>query len=369
MLLQSLKIENFRNHRLLKFEPVKDITLLYGHNGSGKTSILEGIHYCAITKGFNNVSDNECLRFSADYFLLDGKFYSENDILTTVKVVYSKEKEKRIIVDNDEIKKFSSHIGRIPCITFAPSEINIVNGAPVERRRFIDNAISQINRQYLDDLLAYRRVLQQRNALLVQMQVNNCKNSEILEIWTESISRLSAAIVYQRILFLSAFYPLFQDLIKKLSIYDNPSIIYRSSIGKISSDTSFENLYAAFISRYKETEREEIKKGISMTGPHRDDYIFLLNNREIKKYASQGQLRIFLISLKLTQYLLYSEVLKEKPLCLLDDLFSELDASHINSILKMLETCGQTIITSAEKKEDKHLDAISMDFLMKENQK
>ncbi len=149
MRLQCINYENFRNHRLLTFEPGDGITLIHGPNGSGKTSILDGIHYCALTKGLISANDSECLCFSTDYFILNGKFTSSTENNTNVKVLYKKEKEKQVIVNNSEIKPFSRHIGRIPCITFSPSEIVIVNGAPAERRRFIDNAISQTDRRYL----------------------------------------------------------------------------------------------------------------------------------------------------------------------------------------------------------------------------
>jgi DNA replication and repair protein RecF len=187
--LQRITYENFRNHRLLSFEPSSGINLLYGPNGSGKTSILEGIHFCALTKGFVSAADHECLTFAQDYFLLNSVFYDENQSDISVKISYTKEKEKQIVVNNSEIKPFSRHIGRVPCITFSPQEIVIVSGAPSERRRFIDNALSQTDRRYLDDLIAYRRVLHQRNALLVQLYQQNMYHNDMLSLWTEQLSR------------------------------------------------------------------------------------------------------------------------------------------------------------------------------------
>ena len=363
MILQSIHYENFRNHRLLTFEPDKGITLLYGANGSGKTSVLEGIHYCAMTRGFVSSTDSECLTFLTDYFILDSSFISETESPTTVRITYKKEREKQLIVNNSEIKPFSRHIGRIPCITFSPSELIIVNGAPSERRRFIDNAISQTDRRYLDDLLAYRRVLQQRNALLGQINAKITYQKEMLLLWTENISRLAASIVHTRINFLRPFFNLFHDLYGKLSDDQDPSIIYRCSLGKISNDLSVEKLYNRFLARYEATQRDEILRGQTMTGPHRDDLLFFLNEKEIKKYASQGQLRTFLISLKLSLHRFYSETLGKNPICLLDDIFSELDDSRISAIFSMLETCGQTIITSADKKVQRKVITISVESL------
>jgi len=361
--LQCIKYKNFRNHQLLTFEPGDGITLIHGPNGSGKTSILEGIHYCALTKSQVSATDGECLRFASDYFMLNGNFLSETAASTTVKIVYTRGGEKQVIADNSEVKPFSRHIGRIPCITFSPSEIVIVNGAPAERRRFIDTLISQTDRKYLDDLLAYRRVLNQRNALLAQLYSGINVHKDMLSLWTESLSKLAASIVYARMQFLVPFFHQFQALYEQLSLDEHPSLLYRCSLGNISNDTSPEVLATLFFARYEETRKQEILRGQTMTGPHRDDLLFLLQEKEIKKYASRGQLRTFLISLKLAQYRLYHETLEENPLCLFDDIFSELDASRTADIFRILETCGQTIITSAEKKGGSQVTTFSMESL------
>jgi DNA replication and repair protein RecF len=361
--LERIKYENFRNHRLSAFVPEEGINLIYGRNGSGKTSILEGIHYCALTKGFVSATDGECLLFSSDYFLLDSSFQGGSGYGLCVKITYKKEKEKQISVNNSDIKPFSRHIGTIPCITFSPPEIVIVNGAPAERRRFIDNTISQTNRRYLDDLLSYRRVLQQRNALLAQLNERNIRNDGMLSIWTENLSRLAASIVHARVLFLRAFYDQFRELYAQLSLNEDPSLIYQCSLGKISEELSIEELYDRIFKKYEETEKHEILRAQTLSGPHRDDLLFLINGKEIKKYASQGQLRTFLIALKLSQHRFFYEATGEKPICLLDDIFSELDESRTHDIFSILETCGQTIITSTEKKDRKNVAAFSVESM------
>ena len=365
MRLQRIRYENFRNHPLLSFEPSEGINLLYGPNGSGKTSMLEGIHFCALTKGFVSATDSDCLAFSKDYFVLDSSFYDESDSVVTVKVTYTKEREKQIIVNNSEIKPFSRHIGRVPCITFSPQEMVIVNGAPVERRRFIDAAISQIDRRYLDDLLSYRRVLNQRNALLSQLNAMHQVHSDMLLLWTENLSRLAASIVHTRLQFAEDFFDQFKKIYRQLSIIEDPSISYRCSAGKISQESSIEFLYSLFLAKFEETEKYEIMRAQTMTGPHRDDLVFSLNEKEIKKYASQGQMRTFLICLKLAQHRFFFETLGEKPICLLDDMFSELDASRTTDILSILETCGQSIITSAELRKQSNMTIHSINSLKK----
>ena len=363
MILQTIHYENFKNHQLLKFEPSEGINLIYGKNGSGKTSILEGIHYCALTHGFVNAVDNNYLSFESDYFLLNGSFIDEDHKSINIKVTYTKDREKKIIVNHSEIKPFSSHIGSIPCITFSPPEIVIVNGPPAERRRFIDSAISQIDRRYLDDLLAYRKVIQQRNALLLSFSQGKNINITLLSLWTEHIAKLAASIVYTRIEFINSFFPQFRDIYEQLNLQEEPSINYRSSFGAINKEASPELLYDFFLGKYREIEKQEIFRGQTLIGPHRDDLLFEINNKEIKKYASQGQLRTFLITLKLSQYFFFNKISDKKPICLLDDIFSELDRYRIANIFSILSNCGQTIITSTEMKEQLHVNAISIESI------
>ena len=365
MRLHSLHYKNFRNHRCLTFHPSDGVTVIYGKNGSGKTSLLEGVHYCALTKGLVGATDSDCLSFSAECFWLEGSFLSDLEAPTMVKISYTREKEKQIIVNNSEIKPFSRHIGRIPCITFSPAEMVIVNGSPAERRRFIDNAISQINRKYLDDLLAYRRVLMQRNAMLAQLSEKKSARKDMLSPWTEQISKLAASIVYERVQFIAVFVQRFIELYGQFSANEYPGITYRCTLGNNSTECSSDFLYSLFLEKYEKTEKLEILRAQTLTGPHRDDLLFLLNDREIKKYASQGQLRSFLISLKLTQHKYFFELLGEKPICLLDDIFSELDATRIADIITILEKFGQTIITSTEKKIQSNITAIDIEILRK----
>ena len=365
MELQTIHYENFRNHQSLIFEPNEGINLIYGVNGSGKTSVLEGIHYCALTKGFVNSADSECLMFNSDFFFLEGHFLSSEKISTSVKVGYTKEKEKGVTVNNLDIKPFSQHIGRLPCITFSPSELIIVTGPPSERRRFLDTAISQTNHRYLEDLLAYRKVLQQRNALLLQLRDRQVFSDDMLSLWTEMLARLAASIISIRLAFLSAFSQPFYEVSQHFSRCEYPSIVYRSSIGKITDTITPDALYDIFIRKFKEVQHTELMRAQTMIGPHRDDLTFLLNDKEIKKYASQGQLRTFLITLKLAEHRFFSELLGESPLCLLDDIFSELDSIRVKNIFTLLESCGQSIITSTEVRSAQHISLFAIESLKK----
>ena len=362
MHLQEIKLTNFRKHTGLAFAPSDRINLLYGMNGSGKTNILEAVHYCTLARGLNKSLDKECLNFTADYFLLDGSFADDRGIELAVKVSYAKNAEKKIFVNGEELKKFSQLIGRIPCVTFSPMELAVVNGSPQERRRFMDNALSQTNKRYLADLLQYRRVLQQRNTLLAAASGKGVEKENI-DVWTEKLSLLAASIVSSRIGFIMQLLGYFGPVYEELGLGEMPGFSYRSSIGRQVPDMTEDELAVAMIHRFREIESQELYRKQTLLGPHRDDIVFRLNDIEVKRYASQGQLRTFLIAMKLALQKLVREATGEKPLFLLDDLFSELDRKRVEKVLGLLDGSGQSIITATSKKEIDGVHSISVEEL------
>ena len=362
MRLQEITLVNFRKHPDLTFAPSDGINLLYGPNGSGKTNVLEAVHYCALAKGLNKSLDRECLNFAADYFLLRSKFVDEHGIEISVKVSYAKTSDKKIQVNSEELKKYSGLIGRIPCITFSPMELAVVNGAPQERRRFMDNALSQTNKRYLDDLLRYRRVLQQRNTLLAYSGDNDVK-SDSLEAWTEKLSLLAGSIVSARLSFIEHLLGCFHPLYEKLGLGEVPGFSYRASFGKLGPGMAEEEINRIVMQRFREIGSQELYRKQTLLGPHRDDIVFTLNDVEVKRYASQGQLRTFLIALKLALQQFVQEVKGEKPLFLLDDLFSELDSERVGKVLELLEGSGQSIITATEKQDIEGVHCMAVEEL------
>ncbi len=349
MYLEETHIVNFRKHHDLTYVPSQGVNLVYGPNGSGKTNILEAIHYCSLAKGMNRSLDKECLKFDADYFLLKSRFTDKSGRETAVKVTYEKSREKKIVVNNEELKKFSGIIGKIPCVTFTPYDLGIVNGSPQERRRFIDTALSQSYRTYLDNILQYRRVLQQRNALLAHYAEDR-QITTSFDIWTEKLAHLGASIIQERLSFIDRLENVVKPLYTELGLEEIPGFRYHPSSGRITGGMSKEDIEASILNRFDDIAAQEIVRQQTLIGPHRDDMIFTVNGIDARKYASQGQIRTFLIALKLALQRMIGEIIEESPVFLLDDLFSELDENRIDRILHILEGSGQSIITTTEKR-------------------
>ena len=345
MRLESITIENFRNHRKLEFEPGPSITVIHGRNGTGKTSILEAVHYCAFTRGFAGSTDRECLSFGMDQFIIRGLFNSDRNLTTAVRIAYAPEKEKQVLVNEQEMNSFSRHIGTIPCITFTPGELAIVNGAPSERRRFLDTSICQYDRKYLADMMQYRRVLQQRNALLLD-GINSHSTMAAFDIWTDQIASLAATIVISRLEFIRKFGAMFVATYSWFPGDLEPEIRYQSSYGKFENDQDKEGITEFFRGRHQSLKEQEIQRRQTLAGPHRDDLLLLTNGYETRKYASQGEQRSYLIAMKMALRGYLYEITNEHPIIIFDDIFSELDPATEEIILKDLLLYGQVLITS-----------------------
>lgn len=356
MRLDSIRIKNFRNHTDLEFEPGPSITVIHGRNGTGKTSILEAVHYCAMTRGLAGSTDRECLAFGSDQFQINAGFTSDHGTRSAVKVAYTPEKEKQIFVNDQEITSFSRHIGAIPCVTFTPQELSIVTGSPAERRKFLDTAICQYDRRYLSDLIQYRRILQQRNALLAHAGWQNDQQAG-LDIWTEQLAVHAASIVVARSAFLARFMEYFKVFYGRINDGVSGEIFYHYSLGDGGKCEDKECLVDSFLQRYRDLRTQEIQRKQTLAGPHRDDLKLYAEGMDVRKYSSQGQQRSYLISMKLALRQFLQETNGEQPLTLLDDLFSELDEQIARQVLEALAGCGQVLVTSTHEK--KGMDTIT----------
>lgn len=294
----------------------------------------------------------------------------QNDlgVQSSVRVYFSNEAGKHIFVNRTELEQFSKIIGEYPCIALSPYDLALTQGAPQERRRFLDSTISQTNRAYLEDLLAYKRALNQRNRLLSEIKLQPRPNSAqlaSLEVWTEQLVQIAAAILIQRMKFAEEFSSYLKAAYQRFASFsEEPALRYDmdADIG-ISNDAKKDDIAAGLRLKFKLLQNEECRRGQTLLGPHRDDLEFLINAGSLKRYASQGQHKTFLVCLKLAQHFYIRERLNEIPIFLLDDVFSELDRDRASDLIEILKSLGQSLITTTERKSFSGVSQIDVAYI------
>lgn len=349
MKLEALKLIGFRNHAETDIECSETVNLFVGPNGHGKTNILEGIAYLSIGKSFFSVPDSTLLRRGDEYFVLHGRFRSDKGISSSVGIRYSAASgKKEIRIDNNEQDRVSALVGRYPVVLLHPEQHSITNGGPGERRRFIDLVLSQAHAGYFDLLVEYRRILKQRNALLMERRGRNSHLRDALAVWDEQFIKHCIDIADYRRNFVRALGMYLRDNYMRIAGEDEvPLLQYQTEVPCNDDGTGsqrFDDAYDAF----RKTFDAELRYGSTVFGPHRDELVLLINNMEVRKFASQGQQKSFLVALKISesQYLL--EKRNEQPLILLDDLFGELDRERSRRVLELTSCMGQIFVTSAD---------------------
>jgi DNA replication and repair protein RecF len=368
----SLHLEHFRRHTTLSLPLDAGINILYGRNGVGKTNILEAAYFACLTKSFIGASDSECLQFGATHFEIKAEMQSDLGVRSSVRVYFSNEEGKHIFINRSELERFSKIVGEYPCIALSPYDLALVQGAPQERRRFLDNTISQTNRAYLENLLTYKRALTQRNKLLSEIkQYAHPKAEQLatLEVWTEQFVQLATSIIYQRMKFVKEFSSYLKAAYRKFASFsEEPSLCYDTEIDEVVENPTKDEIAAGLHLKLKHLQGEEFKRGQTLLGPHRDDLEFLIDGKSLKHYASQGQHKTFVICLKLAQHAYVGEQLNEVPIFLLDDVFSELDRERANDLIEILKPLGQSLITTTERKAFTGVSQIDVGYITYKSQ-
>lgn len=336
MHLRHLSLINFKNHAEFEANFSKKINCFVGNNGKGKTNLLDAIYYLSFSKSFFNSIDSQNIKHNESFFVLNGQFENSGEISE----VYCglKRNQKKIFKKNKkEYDRLSEHIGQFPLVMISPSDSELINGNSDVRRRFLDSIISQYNKVYLEKLISYNHVLKQRNALLKQFYENRNFDSEALEIWDDQLINYGNLILQFRFEFLKKFTPLFNFYYQVISESKEESILkYESSL------ESNEFKVALITSLNKDRALQ-----YTSVGPHKDDLEFTLNNFSLKKNASQGQQKSYLLALKLAQFEFIKNQKNIKPLLLLDDVYDKLDQERFSKLLEIVssEKFGQVFIT------------------------
>ena len=350
MRIKRLKVENFRNLEKLDIEFSDGVNIIYGNNAQGKTNIIEAIYIFSFGKSFRANRDIELLKFDEEYFLSNIEIMKKDRELD-MDFGFDKLSNKKMIKVNGVIqKKISDIIGKLNVVVFKPEDIKIVTDAPSVRRKYIDYLISSISKGYLENITKYKKVLEERNNLLKEIKVKLKGNrvlekddEDFLDVYDKLLSKLNCEIYNER-----------KRVIEKLNNY-----IYGIHLKLTESYINNEKLHIKYVSNVEEdiqkmyndlmkSRLNDINKGYTSFGIHRDDYIISINSLDVSIYGSQGQKKSSIISLKLSELKVIEAVIGEKPVLLLDDYMSELDERRRLKFLDIIEDI-QIIITTTHK--------------------
>ena len=349
MIIKDIRLHNFRNHAESFLAFGEGINVLLGANGQGKTNVLEAVSYLGLTKSFYAASDLHVLRLGEMAFSLLGHLQSDGDVPHSVQISFQGDAAvKAVLVDNTVPESMSSVIGRFPVVILSPEHNRITAGGPSERRRFLDLLLSQVSALYLDDIMQYRKVLRQRNSLLRDARWRPAQARELIDPWTHSMSKLGARIIVRRRDFLREF----SDYVRRtyamlVGAGEEPSVRY-SAFAALTETETVDDVTRRLLETMHTRWDDELRRGTSTVGPHRDEIQLALNGMSVQQYASQGQQKTFLVSLKMAEHAYLHERRDERPIMLLDDLFGELDANRSRRILDQISRNGQCVITATD---------------------
>ena len=340
MYLKQLSLINFKNYTEASVLFHSKLNCFTGANGMGKTNLLDAIYYLSFCKSCFNTVDSQSISFEQDFFMIQGLF--DNGTETDEIYCGVKRGQKKVLKRNKkEYEKLSDHIGLFPLVMISPADTTLITGGSEQRRRFIDGIISQLDKLYLENLVQYNHILQQRNALLKQFYITRSFDAISLEVWDDQLVRHGSYIHNARENFLKEFISVFENYYKLIS--ENNERVKLQYVSTINQD-------------YKAALQTVIKKDCALehtsVGVHRDDLDFLLNENQIKKFASQGQQKTYLLALKLAQYEFIKNKKSVKPLLLLDDIYDKLDVHRFKKLIEIVASpeFGQVFITDTHTK-------------------
>jgi DNA replication and repair protein RecF len=349
MRITELKLNNFRNYENLTFIPDPGVNLFYGRNGSGKTNLLEAVHYAALGRSHRITNDANVVRYGENSALSTigvSTVLGQRDI--TVRFHPGEMQKKEILIDGKKIQKFSDMMGCLRCVIFSPEDLGLIREGPSVRRRYLDMMISQVSRRYFVALQQYRTGLDQRNAILKNLRTNSYAGKAMLGVFEEAMAEPAAEIIRERRRVVSLLSEIAKETYCRISgTEEQLRISYHSSVKEE------ENIAETICRLLQENREDDIRLGMTSVGPHRDDLILSLDRNLMKQFASQGQVRTAALSMKLSQMKILKDDCGDDPILLLDDVMSELDRKRRTSLINEIRSF-QTFITCADREDVDH---------------
>lgn len=350
MNIKNIILHNYRNYKQLNMDLSPNINIFIGYNAQGKTNIIEAVHFAAIGISHRTRNDSDLIYWQQNEANINIKF-SKMSIIFELKILLKKNQRKQLFFNGENIKQ-KELPGLLTMILFSPEDLMLVKGSPVQRRRFLDIELSQMSLLYYNQLVQYNKILLQRNNLLKKIKENN-NLINMLDMWDEQFAKSAAFIVDKRLKNADKLNKIAQYIHANIS-GNKEKLDIRYSISKnninLSTDTGYKQLYDGYCENLKKYRKNDIFKGSTSIGPHRDDICFFINDIDLKSFGSQGQQRSAVLSLKLAELELLKNETGEYPVLLLDDVMSELDNKRRSSLLDFLQKKNiQTLITATDK--------------------
>ena len=331
-------MKNYRNYDELILDFNDNLNIIIGDNAQGKTNLLESIYVLAVTKSFLSINDKNLIMFDSRYSLVKGSL-NNNTSFDELEVLIS-EAGKIVKINKKEIKKLSDYISKLNVIIFSSDSIRIFKDSPMSRRKYFNIQISQINKIYLSNLSNYNLLLRQRNEFLKIIDIHKKNDMDYLDVLDEKYINLSLNIYDYRKKYIDLVNKYIDNIFYSITGIKELKLVYSSNIDGFDKDL--------FKDKLRSNLNREIQYKSTFLGPNRDDYFFELGGKNLSLYGSQGQIRSAVFALKLAEVKLFTDVLSDTPILLLDDIFSEIDITKRNNIVKYLSNEVQTIVTTTD---------------------
>ncbi|SKA43192.1 DNA replication and repair protein RecF [Chitinophaga eiseniae] len=342
--IRKISLTQFKNYTRQDFRFDQRVVGITGRNGSGKTNLLDAIYYLCFTRSYFTSNESQNTQYQTNGFRLEGYFEKQGQPAKIVSTV--KDGKKEVALNDEKYDRFSRHIGQFPAVIIAPDDAEIILGGSEERRKWLDTLLSQLYPDYLEHLIAYQKILVQRNTLLKNITGSGQEQHSLLDVFDEQLVRHGIPVFEQRKAFLTDFIPQVQQLYDYIAgTHEVVNIRYQCTLQ--------EEDYAAQLraARFKDLQLQRTSTGI-----HRDDLQFLLNDHPMKSSASQGQRKSSLFALKLAQFEVIKQFKQFAPLLLLDDVFEKLDQERVTRLIALVAgpSYGQVFITDTHAERLQH---------------
>ncbi|WP_018933828.1 DNA replication/repair protein RecF [Gracilibacillus lacisalsi] len=344
MYIQQLSLNHYRNYDQLSVQFDDKINVIIGENAQGKTNLMEAIYVLGFSKSHRTTKDKELIQWEQNYAKIEGSVFKRKQQFPLEIQITNKGKKAKL--NHLEQKRLSDYIGALNIVMFAPEDLNLVKGSPQIRRRFIDMEIGQIQPIYIYHLGQYVKILKQRNHLLKQLQKRKSNDLTMLRVLTEQMIEHAAIILEKRFMFMKRLRTWANEIHRGISRgIEDLDLQYAPTIDVSETDEK-EKIGTVLAETFEKLETKEVERGTSLIGPHRDDLVFYVNNKNVQTFGSQGQQRTTALSLKLAEIELIYQEINDYPILLLDDVLSELDDFRQSHLLDTIEGKVQTFVST-----------------------